>query len=699
MSKEKELQTIISIAGRVEDSLKRSIKDVSAELERMQKAVNDSMTETDKLSETINEQAAELEKAKKKYMDYLLSGEKNSEQAKETKKEISNLSKELKDNKARMSAAEKAADSLDQSLEEVKSSSKGAGDGFTVMKGTLSNLVSNGIQALITKAKEAAGVLLDLGKQALFSYADYQQLEGGVETLFGSGGQSLEEYAASIGKTVAEAAYEYRRLQMAQANVLEYADGAYKSAGLSTNDYRETVTGFSASLVSSLGGDTLKAAEYANLAITDMADNANKMGTDIESLQSAYEGFAKENFSLLDNLKLGYSGTKEGMKELLADAQKLTGENYDISSYADIIAAIHDIQTEMGITGTTAEEAEGTISGSISSMKAAWTNLLTGMANGNADIPKLVQAVVESGKKVLENILPAVKEIIKNIPVAISEIDPEVGEVVQGLVDTAASAFSVIKNVIGWAAEHQDLLKGIAVAVGMVTAALGVLNTILTIQSAIMFASPTTWIILGIVAAVAALIAIGVALCDQWDNISTTASEMISNVKTKFSDGFSTLQEIMMKPFQSVMNIIDKVKNAIGSITDKVSSVGSGIASTVSSVIPGYATGGFTSGLSFAGEEGTEAVISFDPAYRSQNLSYWAKAGRMLGALDASYSLGGADSSGYYFDMGGIEFSPNIVIHGNADKESIMEAIEAEYPEFVDLLEKWFAERGVPVYG
>ena len=186
----------------------------------------------------------------------------------------------------------------------------------------------------------------------------------------------------------------------------QFADDAFLTAGLSANEYMETVTGFSASLLQSLGGDTSKAADVANQAVTDMSDNANKMGSDIGSIQNAYQGFAKQNYTMLDNLKLGYGGTQEEMKRLLADAEKISGIKYDISSFADVTEAIHVMQTEMGITGTTAQEATETISGSLAGMGSAWQNLLAGMGNADADVGKLVDNLVEQFGYVVKILRP-----------------------------------------------------------------------------------------------------------------------------------------------------------------------------------------------------------------------------------------------------------------------------------------------------
>ena len=239
----------------------------------------------------------------------------------------------------------------------------------------------------VVAAAFATERIVAFGKAIVNSYADYEQLVGGVDTLFKDSSKKVQEYA----------------------------NNAYKTAGLSANQYMETVTSFSASLLQSLDGDTAKAAESANLAITDMSDNANKMGTSMESIQNAYQGFAKQNYTMLDNLKLGYGGTKEEMERLLADAEKLSGIKYDISSFDDIVQAIHAVQTEMGITGTTAKEAATTIQGSISSMKGAWQNLLTGIAAGDQDLTLLLGNLINSLQTVGKNLLPRIGVIFKSL--------------------------------------------------------------------------------------------------------------------------------------------------------------------------------------------------------------------------------------------------------------------------------------------
>lgn len=279
--------------------------------------------------------------------------------------------------------------------------------------------------AALGAATTAVGALT---KVALDSYGSYEQLVGGVETLF---------------KTSADV-------------VKEYADNAYQTAGLSANQYMETVTSFSASLLQSLGGDTQAAAEYADMAIRDMSDNANKMGTDMEMIQNAYRGFSRANFTMLDNLALGYGGTKEEMERLLEDAEKLSGVEYDISSYADIVEAIHVVQTEMGITGTTAEEAAGTMQGSLSAARASFQNLVTGIADGNADLDTLIGNFVESVSTAGKNILPRIEQILVGAGEVIQKLAPIIAEQLPPLVST------VLPSLIGAGTELlTGLLTGI----------------------------------------------------------------------------------------------------------------------------------------------------------------------------------------------------------------------------------------------
>ena len=271
--------------------------------------------------------------------------------------------------------------------------------------------------------------------------------------MFGAGGRSVEEYAQSVGKSVSDIQGKYDSLMSAQNAVLENANKAYMTAGMSANEYMDTVTGFSASLISSLGGDTNKAADYANSALVDMSDNANKMGTDMESIKNAYQGFAKQNYTMLDNLKLGYGGTQEEMKRLLSDAEKLTGQRYDISSFADITQAIHAIQTQMDITGTTAKEASTTISGSWGSLKAAFQNVLVGLTTGGDMFDQSLDALINTAVTFGQNIIPAIKGALSGVGYLIEGLAPVIGETIPPLINDLAptlanSAVSLISSLV-----------------------------------------------------------------------------------------------------------------------------------------------------------------------------------------------------------------------------------------------------------
>lgn len=294
--------------------------------------------------------------------------------------------------------------------------------------GKVGSFAVNAGKVMATGIAVGSAAITALSKAALDGYADYEQLVGGVETLFGAGGKSLKEYAETVGKTTDEVSDEYYSLLKAQGTVLQNAKKAYKTAGMSANEYMETVTSVSASLIQSLDGDTVAAAEKADKAISDMSDNANKMGSSMESIQNAYQGFAKQNYTMLDNLKLGYGGTKEEMARLLDDATKLSGVKYDLNSYADVVDAIHVIQDEMGITGTTAKEASSTISGSVSSMKSAWQNLVAGFGDETANISELINNFVDSASIALENILPRIEQILGGIGETITRITPIIVE-------------------------------------------------------------------------------------------------------------------------------------------------------------------------------------------------------------------------------------------------------------------------------
>lgn len=320
------------------------------------------------------------------------------------------------------SGAEKALAKVSKAGQKVGSV---LGKGFK-LAGQAALQMGKVIGAGVTAGTAAMGKLVS---SAMSAYANYEQLEGGVQKLFGDDAQNL---------------------------VMEYARNAYRTAGLCANEYMDTVTSFSASLISSLGKDTVAAAAYADLAITDMADNANTFGSSMEDIQNAYKGFSKGNYTMLDNLKLGYGGTQKEMERLLTDASKLSGVKYDISSFADIIAAIHEIQKDQGIFETTKNEAEKTISGSVNAAKAAWQNLLSGLADGNQDIDQLVGNLAGSVMKAVNQIVPRLQtmapRLVQAVQTLVSTLAPQlpgiINSILPGMVEAATTLITGLADVL-----------------------------------------------------------------------------------------------------------------------------------------------------------------------------------------------------------------------------------------------------------
>ncbi len=297
-------------------------------------------------------------------------------------------------------------------------------------KGIKSALTAS-CKAVAALGAAAATAIVAVTKQSVDAYAAYEQLAGGVETLFKQSADKVKAYAAD----------------------------AYKTAGVSANAYMEAVTSFSASLISSLGGNTEKAAEVANMAMVDMSDNANKLGTPLANIQTAYQGFAKQNYTMLDNLKLGYGGTKTEMERLLKDAEAFSGVKYDINNLSDVYQAIHQIQVKLGVAGTTAKEAESTISGSAAMTKSAWENVLAAMSGGG-DLDKAIADLVYSLEKYMQNIVPVVERSLVGIGYAIERLAPMLVErIAIALIKAIPSLLNAVyKMVIGLA---QGVYQGI----------------------------------------------------------------------------------------------------------------------------------------------------------------------------------------------------------------------------------------------
>lgn len=421
-----------------------NLREVSSELKLTNtqfasgdKTVKETKTAYTNMNNTVQQQKEKINTLRTALVEAEKQYGSNNEKVKNFKTQLNNAENQL-------IQMENATNKSNKELKNMKSGFDDAGQGALkfgdlLKANVLGDFITSGLKTVAGAVKQLGSVFLTVGKEALDSYADYEQLVGGVETLFKDSSGIVENYA----------------------------NNAYKTAGLSANDYMETVTSFSASLLQSLDGDTAKVAEVSNMAVTDMADNANKMGTDMSSIQNAYQGFAKQNYTMLDNLKLGYGGTKSEMERLLSDAQKISGVKYDISNLNDVYQAIHVVQGELGITGTTAKEASTTIQGSVSAMKSAWQNMLTGIADDNADFDGLINNLVDSIVTAGENILPRVETIIDGVielvmsttEIIIDDL-PQIIETGRGMIsgllqgiqemlpELASSAFLIIQELV-----------------------------------------------------------------------------------------------------------------------------------------------------------------------------------------------------------------------------------------------------------
>lgn len=444
MAKSKTIGATIKLGG--EKEYRKAISDINSSMKVLRSEMKKSTAEFGSNSKSLKALTAEKKNLKSQIEQQTAKINTLREAVESATKKYGENSKEVNKWKASLNEAEAELAKMNDRLGDVEKQSKGLRKVETVfkdIKSKISEMKDNmppavkGLGRIVSAAgklakitfKATAASMVALGttavavgkgiakavKASIEGFGDYEQLVGGVETLFKSSSNE----------------------------VVKYANNAYKTAGLTANEYMETVTSFSASLLQSLNGDTAKAAQVADMAITDMSDNANKMGTDMSSIQNAYQGFAKQNFTMLDNLKLGYSGNQKEMERLLSDAEKLSGQKYDISNLNDVYQAIHVIQTNIGITGTTAKEASTTIQGSIKAVKSTFQNLITGLADENANIKQLVGNFTDSVITAGKNIIPRIVTIVKNIGPAISEtvttllpqLIPVVSELINQLVN------------------------------------------------------------------------------------------------------------------------------------------------------------------------------------------------------------------------------------------------------------------------
>lgn len=441
--------------------------------------------------------------------------------------------------------------------------------------------IGNSIGQFVKTAIIALGIG-DLIKDAIMQGADLEQSIGGVETLFKDSSDTL----------------------------ISYANDAWKTAGLSANAYMETATSFAASLLQGLAGDTQAAAEVTDMAIIDMSDNANKMGTDMELIQNAYQGFAKQNYTMLDNLKLGYGGTKTEMERLLADAQELTGVEYNIDNLADVYSAIHTIQEEIGITGTTAKEGTETISGSLAAMKAAWSNLLADMTLGN-DITQDVENLKDSVLAMMDNMLPAIKNLVSAAPSAILDLLKELGpEVLQAGIDLITelaagfgesfpmlmnTALEIILTLVNTFIDNIPVIidAGLQLVIGLVTGILEAVPNLLA-QVPFIIESLVVTLLDMIPTIIDAGIGLFTALVEDLPTIITNIIDVIPTILDAVTDIFSNSNIIIMQAGVELLSaLVENLPEIIEAICSAIPTIITYLIETLFSFDPVMMQAGF----------------------------------------------------------------------------------------------------------
>lgn len=405
----------------------------------------------------------------------------------------------------------------------------------------LAGSVFNGIKAVAKVGTAAIGLasagVATLAKNSVDSYAEYEQMVGGVQKLYGNMGKSLEDYAKDTGRSTKEVKAEWQNLEKAQNIVLDNAKNAYKTAGISANQYMEMATSFSASLINSLGGDTVKAAEQTDVAMRAISDNFNTFGGDIGMIQGAFQGFAKQNYTMLDNLKLGYGGTKTEMERLIDDANEYAesiGQASDLSidSFSDIVTAIDLIQQKQNIAGTTAREAGTTLQGSVGMVKAAWENLVTGMSDPDADIGLLINNMVDSASVAAENLLPTIEKALQGVGSLIEQVAPMISEKLPGLIE------KVLPSLLNAAT----------------SLVIGVANALPSILKVLIEQAPSV------------LSQIGNALVEAAPALIQSGSELADTLLQAFWDGVIALKNVNFK------DLADKIGKAITTLFDSENS-------------------------------------------------------------------------------------------------------------------------------
>lgn len=738
-----DMESRITISGEIDAALERAIRTAVERLESLSTETLQAASAADQLDIAIGAQELELKNLKRQYASLVLEQGEESAEARECAERIRNLSGELQENRTRLRNAERAADELDTTLDRLDDAARRADESFTVFKGTMANLASSAIQSAVSG-------LENLAKDTIQTGISFSSMMSEVAAISGATGddlQKLESTAKEYGSTTvfsaSEAAEALKYMALAGWDV-EQSTGALggvldlaAASGMDLAAASDMVTDY----MSAFNMETDKSAYFADIlakaqsasntsaeqlgeAYKNCAASLNAAGQDVETVTSLLEGMANQgrkgseagtslNAMMRDltaKMKNGKvsigktavsvmdaSGNFRDLTEILQDVEKATDGLGD----AERAAALSNVFTSDSITGLNLILNE-------SMDKVAGYEEALRNADGTA------KAMSETMNDNLEGDLNSLASAFEGLQLKIFD----------GLEDPLRKAVQFATNkgipALTWLADNMDIVAIAATGIGASvlafkwTSVIGMLGNVSRAViglNAAMAANPIGAAIL----AVTALVAAGVLLYKNWDTVKekalqletyvsekwtalkTNAKNAAEEVKQTFTENFNQLLSIVEAPLNKIQTLLSGIGNKFNSIKTKAENVLSKV-SGGSITIPTFANGGFTNGISIAGESGTEAVISFDSAYRDENIGYWAKAGEMLGvAVDSGETLSNSTISNRV-NIDGITFAPQITVTGNANKQDIMAAIEAEFPEFTDLLERWFSERGLFAY-
>ena len=759
----RDIEAVVRISGDLDATLRKAIKEAADQIEQLDDAAKQSADAVDLLSSVMDDQEDALKKAQKQYAAYVLSGEVGSKQAKDLAKKIKSLSSELNDNRSRMQAAEDAAQRLSGGLDDTGDSAADSKGGFSIMKGAIADLVSSGIQFLISKCADAVSSIYGLAD----STREFRQDMGTLETAFDNAGFSADA-ATDTWKELYGVFGEDDRAVEAANNIARMADsqkdldnwvkittgiwGTYQDAlpveslaeAASETINTGTVTGTLADALnwssdaaemfaSYMGDDVVTAEDAFNVALSKCTTEAERNALVTDTLTALY-GSAADKYretagSIIEaneanadyNMTLAELGeqiepvttaVKSGLAGLLQRVLELT-KNVDISAFTDKIAAGFEWVGEkiMPIAESVFPQIMESAGELAKELLPLAGEVIPPLVDAFGEIKNAMAPVLPVIANAAKTLLPALSESIGSIVSAIAPVIPVAAQLINELLPLAMVVIQAVTPIISTLA---TALAPIVAAIGQIVS-----NLVPPLIQIIEVLSPILQVLATIISS-----SVGYALqfiMPIIDDVTSTFSSLIDfiqniflgnwseaweNMKSIFSSAFSALSGLAKAPLNAVISIVNGAIDGINSIgfdiPDWVPIIGGKKFQLDIPNIPMLATGGFTDGPSIAGEAGMEAVISFDRSVREANIGYWARAGRLLGATadDAGFSLSGDSySNSTVIDMGGVTFAPNINISGSADKQSVVKAIEDEYPEFLDMLENWLYERGLPVFG